>query len=175
MCLYPERKANRIILFTLVLGLITLLPMDAQVPSKEAQFVERITIKYEEGLFFLLSRKSLRKVIPRSDELPDLQNPLSGFWYELHASDGSVLYRRLVANPIRNIFEGPTDMDNPNPDEAPDRIESIPRSQEFTLLIPRPPTNAKLVLFSSPLEEDTVAQPASELARLPLDSIIPKK
>ena len=162
-----------ILLSTVAIALITFSNVHAQSPSTNAQPVERLTVMFDEGMFHLLSRKNLRKVIPRSDELPSTQSELSGFWYELQAPGGSILYRRFMVNPICNVFEGP-DTETSNMGRTPDRIESIPQSQVFTLLIPRPLANANLVLFGSPIEEGIIAQPASELVRIALDSIIPK-
>ena len=170
-----QRRKNicGILFSTVAIALITFSNVHAQSPSTNARPVERITIMFEEGMFHLLSRKNLRKVIPRSDELPSTQSELSGFWYELQAQDRFVLYRRFMPNPICNVFEGP-DTETSNAGRTPDRIESIPQSQVFTLLIPRPPADASLVFFGSPIEEGIIAQPASELVRIALDSIIPK-
>lgn len=75
--------------------------------STEPQSADRWIIRFESGAFSLMSRSATTKVLPASDELPAVQLPLSGFWFELHAADGSVRYRRIVGDPVRLVFEGP--------------------------------------------------------------------
>ena len=170
MCSKKGRNTCRNLLFTMAVCILAIVSAQAQDIPGKAQRVERITLKFEDGDFNLLSRQTITKVIPQSDELPQVNDSLSGFWYELQGFEENVIYRRIIENPVRNTFEGP-DIDTPENGNAVDRKESIPQSQIFTLLIPFPPSGAQLVLFGSPLLEGAVAEPAEELASIPLTII----
>ncbi len=71
--------------------------------------VDRWVVTFSAGAFTLDSRARTEKILPASDELPAVQLPPSGFFYELRAADGSVRYRRIVADPVRLVFEGPAE------------------------------------------------------------------
>ena len=73
----------------------------------EPQRTNRWVIEFSGGEFSLLSRSLTTKVLPASDELPAVQLPHSGFWFELRAADGSVRYRHVTGNPVLLVFEGP--------------------------------------------------------------------
>jgi hypothetical protein len=83
----------------------------AQDTSSRARPVQRLIIHYAEGEFALRSQQHLMKVLPPSDNLPGASGPnstpgaWSGFWFELVAEDGTVLYRRLTENPIIRVVE----------------------------------------------------------------------
>ncbi|MCO6435577.1 MAG: hypothetical protein J5J06_00640 [Phycisphaerae bacterium] len=142
------------------------------------QAVERLKIEFSSnipdkaGEFRLISRMDVQMVLPPSDELPATKGAdlPSGFWYELQSADGSVKYRRIIHNPVFIVFEGP---DLSKSDMVPDRVESLPEQRVFSLLIPAPDSGDEVVLFSSPLEPDSHAQPASEVGRIPLFDPIP--
>jgi hypothetical protein len=141
----------------------------AQEPPTKQVAVERLTIQYEDGDFLLVNRQAFRKVLPPSYELPDGGGPFSGFWYELQDAAGTVLYRRMVDNPLVVHFEGP-DIDTNG--TVPDRKEAIAESKMLWILLPAPPTDSALVIFSSPLELGAQAEPAEEIGRVPLLPII---
>jgi hypothetical protein len=73
----------------------------------EPQRANRWVIEFSGGEFTLQSRSLTTKVLPASDELPAVQLPHSGFWFELRAADGSVRYRHVTGNPVLLVFEGP--------------------------------------------------------------------
>jgi hypothetical protein len=91
------------------------------------QDADRWVIEFDGGAFALLSRSATTKVLPGSDELPAVQVPPSGFWYELRSADGSVRYRRITGNPVRLVFEGPALDDGQTPEitEAGDASGAI--------------------------------------------------
>ena len=141
----------------------------AQEPPTNQVAVERLTIQFEDGEFFLVNRQALRKVLSPSDHFPEGEGPVSGFWYELPNSEGEVLYRRIIDNPLVTHFEGP-DIDTEG--VVPDRKEAIGESQTLWIQIPAPPENSAVVFFSSPLELGAQAQPAEEIGRVPILPII---
>jgi hypothetical protein len=76
---------------------------------------DRVTLRYTESGFELVSLTSLVNVLPPSDELPGEVGTVSGFWFELRNAGGETLYRRIIGDPVRLVFEGPADE---NPMEA---------------------------------------------------------
>ena len=141
----------------------------AQEPPTNQVAVERLTIRYQDGEFALENRQSMRKVLPPSSALPEGDGPFSGFWYELHDGEGMVVYRRTVDNPLVSHFEGP-DIDGGG--TVPDRKEAIAEAKTLWVLIPAPPPNAALVIFSSPLAPGAQAEAAQEIGRIPISPII---
>jgi len=67
---------------------------------------ERVTVRYNDGAWELGNIDELNSVMPPIDELPSASE-VSGFWYELRNSEGGVLYRRVIGDPVRLFFEGP--------------------------------------------------------------------
>lgn len=137
------------------------------IPTSNAVPAERIKLQYSNGIFSLLGRSPIRKVIPPSQELPAVQKDLSGFWYELRGPTGIVRYRRIIQTPVLQVFEGP----DPG-QEAPSRKEGLPPQRVFSLLVPSPEIGDELVLVGSPLEPNTQGEPAEELAKITLIPII---
>ena len=134
--------------------------------------VERIVLRFAAGEFSIFSRLATRKVLPPSDELPAVQIPLAGFWYEVLAADGSLRYRRILEDPIRLVFEGPEPNLPPGTEAVPSRKEAIPSERFIPLLVPLPAEGDLLVLYSSPLELGAQGEPASEVARLELAPVV---
>lgn len=69
---------------------------------------QRALVKFADGTFELVSLTSLTTVLPPNDELPDA-DAVSGFWFELQDGDGTPIYRRVIGDPVRLVFEGPSD------------------------------------------------------------------
>jgi hypothetical protein len=140
-------------------------------PAAEVVAANRLLIRFAGGAFSLVERKEVRKAIPPSDELPSVEGPLSGFWYELRSAEGQVRYRRIIDDPVRLVFEGPEDPKTPLP-AVPQRSEGIPAERFFSLIIPAAQQGDQLVLFSSPLRLGAQGEPAAEVARLDLFPIV---
>jgi hypothetical protein len=96
-----------------VLGvaLVCLLAIPAIAQDPPDPTVDRVTVRYSETGFELVSTDSLVSVLPPSDELPGEIGSLGGFWFELQDADGVTLYRRVIGDPVRLVFEGPA-LDN---------------------------------------------------------------
>lgn len=103
-------------------------------------------------------------MIPPPTEPAEPKTGQTGFWYELHDTDGRPLYRRIVQNPIRFDAE----VFSPDPKESIRRIELPNPEGTFVLLAPDLGEARSVVLFSSPLERKAAAEEARELARFPL-------
>lgn len=157
-----KHMKTKIISFLSVTSLLILvlatLPAGAQNPEP----AERVVVRYDDGNFQVLSRTPIVKALAASDILPAELGAVSGFWYELQAPDGTVIYRRIIANPLRVTHEG-SDVEG----ASPSLIEHFPASKVFSVIIPRAGDGDQLVLFCSPLEPAVVrAFPAAEVARL---------
>lgn len=143
--------------------LLSVLPSSAQ----NVEFAERVVVRYDNGSFEVLSRTPIVKALGASDVLPAGLGAVGGFWYELQAADGAVIYRKVMANPLRVTHEG-SDVEG----ASPSLIEHFPATKVFSVVIPRPLDGDHLVIFSSPLEPAVVrAFPAIEAARLPLAQV----
>ena len=153
---------------------------------------DRIVVRFQQddyqgAVFDVISRMQITKVIPPSDELPTLDSPVSGFYYELRSADGTVLYRRIINNPVPLVVEVPVKsleaVASGEKTPTVDRKETIPRERIFTLVIPRAGPGDQLVIFSSPLQTGERAGllefgrptgPAQEVARITLIPSIPQ-
>lgn len=112
----------------------------------------------------------LEMMVESSIDLPELgpDEQLSGFWYQLQAENGEVLYRKAGPNPIRSWIDLPNE-------EDPTRIEhymTLPEENLFTLLVPYDPRGRVLVIYSSPLDQFDDAGPAEPLWRIDLPSSV---
>lgn len=147
--------------FTLLFTVLALLGAWS-VAAQNAELAERVVIRYDNGNFEVLSRTPIIKALGPSDILPAELGAVSGFWYELQAPDGTVRYRKVMANPLRVTHEG-ADVEG----ASPSLIEHFPATKVFTLLIPLAADGDQLVIFCSPSEPAAVrAFPAAEVARL---------
>lgn len=123
----------------------------------------RLTFSYEGSKVELISQQSLEMVPPPSDPITE-QDEMTGFWYELRDVENHPLYRRAVHNPIKFAVELPS-----RNREAPFAWEKVSQpSGSFVLLMPDLDQAQNLILFSSPLEPEKAAAPASELASFEL-------
>jgi hypothetical protein len=86
--------------------LVAGLPAAAQEPPTPGA-VHRVLLHYGETGFELVSMTPLTSVLPPSEELPGEVGSLSGFWFELQNAEGQTVYRRIVGDPVRLVFEGP--------------------------------------------------------------------
>ncbi len=123
--------------------------------------VDRLIIRFQQnglpnGDFEVIGHEQLTKVLPPSDSLPAEGVPVSGFYYELQSAGGTVLYRRIIRNPIPLVVEVPQKLPDTTADLQPpvrlERKQIIPRQRIFTILIPRAGVGDQLVLFSSPFQ-----------------------
>lgn len=128
----------------------------------------RLVLTYRAGDVVLDEVMFVAKRLPPSDDLPEVgpEGALSGFWYELQDEAGEVLYRQIIGNPIISGWVVPSE----EPEEGPglSRLEAIPETKTFALLIPYMPEGRHVVLFSTPLEAAGVALPAEPQWRVEL-------
>ena len=59
---------------------------------------------YQSGAYDVVSMNHITKVIPPPDKLPT-EDFVSGFYYELQSDKGTVIYRRIMNNPIPLVAE----------------------------------------------------------------------
>jgi hypothetical protein len=123
----------------------------------------RLTFSYEGAKVQLISQQSIEMTPPPPDPAP-LQTSQSGFWYELRDESDRILYQRSVHNPIQ--FERTVYSNDP---EIPMRKINVENPQGvFELLAPDIKEAQTIVLFSSPIDPELAANPATELARFEL-------
>jgi hypothetical protein len=126
--------------------------------------VERLTIRYREGNFELVSSTTTTMALPPMDVARDHGRARSGFWYEHYDSGGKLRYRRVMRNPVLLVFEeagapGSTGMV---------RHEAVPTERVFTILIPAAKDREVVSLFSSPIRLGAEGEPAGRVAQFTL-------
>ena len=131
-----------------VLALVLLPLAGAAQEPKGPVAALRLVVEYREGIFYLNQALPLRVVLPDSDPEPvtDAGEPQAGFWIELQSDSGGVLYRRVMSDPLVRHSETL----DPATGELR-REEFIPAEQHFSILVPAPATDGRVVFFSSAL------------------------
>jgi len=210
--LSATRRTLRVAAFAALTSLGVASAQEGPGPT-QPQRADRWVIEFASGAFSLLSRSATTKILPASDELPAVQLPPSGFWFELRSAEGALRYRRIIGDPVKIVFEGPVLDDMPDlaraqreqgsalppgrgqglfgdirqaaaadprraslarqTTEPPERNEAIPDQRVFSVLTPAAATGDALILFSSPLEPNSQAEPATEVARFTVQPEIP--
>jgi hypothetical protein len=74
----------------------------------------------------------------------------------------------LVAVPKRSNFKRSATTTRLKTMGIPERVEAIPEERVFSVLVPRAAAGDELVLYGAPLSVGNQAEPAAELARIPL-------
>jgi hypothetical protein len=132
--------------------------------SKQHLYTLLFTFSYEGKNIELISQQRI-EMLPPPPESTFLQEGQSGFWYELQDESGSILYQRSIHNPIK--FEMTAYSNDP---EIPMKEVTVENPQGvFELLAPDMGEARTLVIFSSPMDPELTAAPASELARFVID------
>ena len=139
-------KINRV---TLGLLLVLLAATDgtAAAPAPGVQSVERLVIRYHGGSYELLSRTTLRKILPPSMLLPDSSGAVSGSWFELQTVAGGVLYRRPMRRPEIRYVEVPKDSTT----GEITRQETTVTERTFVITVPLRDDGVQVVFYGQPV------------------------
>lgn len=125
--------------------------------------VIRVTIAYDRVDLRVVGRKQVAMKALPSNSLEPVQDR-SGFWFQVEDAGGRVLYRRIMASPIRLDAETPSG----DPDRPLRRVPLANVSGTFFILVPKLPRARTVRVFSSPLEPEERMLPAAEILRFPL-------
>ena len=126
----------------------------------------RVSFAWRGADIALTGSRRVRMVAP-PPVTPAPQKGQTGYWFEVRATDGTLLFHRVVHDPIRADVEVYTG----------DRRHSVRRAPlaepqgEFELLIPDLPTAATFVLHGPPADARTRAVPSRELVRVGFDEL----
>ena len=121
----------------------------------------RLTFSYNRERVTLDFIRTLEEMpTPESDPLE--HDPEAGFWYELRDADNITLYRQVVHNPLRYDAEVYLEEGTIVRQVFDDYADT------FDLLVPALATAARIALFSSPLNPETLGEAASEFATFSL-------
>jgi hypothetical protein len=125
----PARRAAAAVMFALTCGL-------SRTAVAEPVEAQRVTVVDEDGQLVIRGVQSVRKTLAPSDELPS-PSAAAGAWYQLEASDGRVLYRRLLHGVFGEWCDGTR--------------HAVPAERQvmFTAVVPACPGECDLVVFSS--------------------------
>jgi hypothetical protein len=122
----------------------------------------RVLLQWDNGAWSVRRAERIGlKVFPASSRLPK-GAAISGFWYELVAPDGAVLYRRVMQDPTRQQVSIPL-RDGSYTSAALRRPRAL-----LQILVPAEPPDATLQVWGQQLTTDRRVPRAQLLARLPL-------
>jgi hypothetical protein len=122
----------------------------------------RVLLQWDDGAWSVLRSERIgNKVFMASSRLPKT-DVVSGFWYELVAPDGTVLYRRVQHDPTRQRAHVPTK-------DGTYRGVPLRRTRALLqILLPAEPDDATLQIWGQQLSADRRVRRAERLASLPL-------
>ena len=120
--------------------------------------VLRAVIEYNDSAFRLEKLIPLKMTLPPSDPDPveASREGRSGFWIELWSSNGAVLYRKIFDDPILYHQEG---VEPGGPKDAIRRVDRVPTTRTFSVLIPDLSDGDQVVFFGSVIPN--LAQPSA--------------
>jgi hypothetical protein len=138
----------------------------AATPKENPPEAWRVTFAYRGHDISVAGLRKVRMIVPRSASPPPEQGQ-TGYWLEVRAANGKLLFHRVLHSPIRvdvEVFshgEGQT-------------IARVPVAEphgEFEALVPDLPDAAQLVLYGPPADPQLQAAPARELVRVGFDEL----
>jgi hypothetical protein len=126
----------------------------------------RVTFAYRGDRIALAATRRVQMIAPPS-VAPPPQTGQSGYWFEVRAADGSLLFHRGLHAPIRvdvEVFS----------DEGRQSIARVPVAEprgEFEVLVPDLPGAQSFVLYGPPPKVEMQGAPAEPLVKLPFDEL----
>ena len=126
----------------------------------------RATFAYRGDRIALIGSRRVQMIAPPS-VTPPPEKGQSGYWFEVRAADGSLLFHRGLHAPIRvdvEVFA----------DDEKQSITRVPIAEprgEFELLIPDLPGAQSFVLYGPPPKVEMQSAPAQPLVRLPFEEL----
>ncbi len=111
----------------------------------------RLTFSFRGSRIQLILMETIEMIVPPSLEITS-RPPGAEFWYELHDSRGTPLYRRVQRNPLHSSVEVRTD----DPERPLAYLNTALTEGEFTILLPSLPEARSIVLYEWSLPEDAV-------------------
>jgi hypothetical protein len=100
----------------------------------------RVTLARHKGTFRVVRVSTVVKTLPPSDDLLDdaaASLPRRGFWYEVQAESGRVVYRRIVRAPDGPLCDGAA-------------LAAAPTDAALAVLVPACRGRCDLVVFGEP-------------------------
>ena len=132
-------------------------------PARPPNAAVRLIFTYDGDDVTLVSRQRVQMIVPPHDELEKPEEH-QGVWAEVRASDGSVLHRSVLHQPIRRDAEVFSD----DPEQSMSRVPVERPQGAFTLVVPDLGEADYLVLMASPPAARAARPVAEELLRVPL-------
>lgn len=115
--------------------------------------MRRLTFTYRDGTVELESDQQVQMTMPAQPPIRTQETAGSGFWYELRDADDEVSHRIDAPDPI------PTDIEvfSDDPERTIERVDAVPRSGVFTVLIPEIEQAREIALVRSAASSDAGA------------------
>lgn len=130
---------------TLLVSLMVVVGARAAGERPGLQSVERLVVHYHDGTFELVGRSTVQKVIPPTLEFADSTSKLSGSWFELQTSTGSLLYRRPLTPPNTIYVEHLADSTT----GRIERQEATVTDRTFVVTVPLRVDGARVAIYGS--------------------------
>jgi hypothetical protein len=138
----------------------------AATPNNGPSPALRVTFAYRGHDIAVANTRAVRMIVPRPVSSPP-EKGQSGYWVEVRAADGKLLFHCVLHNPVR------VDVEVYSHDER-QSITRVPVAEprgEFEVLLPDLPEAQSLVLFGPPADARLQAAPARELVRVGFDEL----
>jgi hypothetical protein len=133
--------------------------------AKPAQ-VLRVTFAYRGNDLAVAGTRRVRMILPPALSPPP-ERGQSGYWVEVRAADGALLFHRALHSPVRVDAEIFTGGESPTIARAP----IVEPQGEFEVLVPDLPEAQSLLLYGPAAEAQLQALPARELLRVGFDEL----
>jgi hypothetical protein len=136
------------------------------VPAMPNETALRVTFTYRGDEIAAAGMRKVRMVVPGTVSAPP-EKGQSGYWIEVRAADGKLLFHRVLHSPVRVDVEVFSHGEGPSITRVP---VAEPRGQ-FEVLVPDLPGADSLVLYGPPADPRLQAVPARELVRVGFDAL----
>jgi len=138
----------------------------APVPTESSAAALRVTFAYRGTDIKVAGTRRVRMIVPPSTSPPP-EPGQSGYWLEVRAADGRLLFHRALHSPVRVDVEVFAHDNGPSIARVP-----VPAPQgEFEALLPDLPDADSLALFGPSADAQLQAAPARELIRVDFDAL----
>ena len=138
----------------------------AAAPGESPAATLRVTFAYRGDDIAVAGTRKVRMIVPPAVSAPP-ERGQSGYWLEVRAADGTLLFHRALHSPIR------VDAEIYSLDKGASiaRVPIAVPQGEFEVLVPDLPEAQSLMLYGPSAEPQLQALPARELLRVGFDEL----
>ena len=138
----------------------------AATPNSGPSSALRVTFSYRGRDIAVAGTRKVRMIVPRPVSPPP-EKGQSGYWAEVRAADGKLLFHCVLNNPVRVDVE----VFSHGEGQSITRVPVAEPRGEFEVLLPDLPEAESVVIYGPPAEPRLQAAPARELVRVGFDEL----